>query len=316
MTDCVTVTTGARLHFGLLVAGQPSQRTYGGIGLMIDQPRFSLTVRAADQDEIHATPETTERIEKFVCQLRTEGEVQPWRVEVHEEIPAHAGLGSGTQLGLALATAMSRLSDDRCVAPDELARRMGRGTRSAIGTLGFQSGGLIAHGPSQSPPVRQDFPADWRFILVTPPDHQGLSGELERHAFREMPPMSDRQIESLSRWQHQLLTAAAQRDYHSFSDALLEFGRSVGEYFAPFQAGVFAHPRMAALAQTLKADGIRGVGQTSWGPTLFALCDGTVSAEAVAAQIRRSHDWSDCGVRIVAGKNSGVNIKSTRDRET
>ncbi len=55
-------------------------------------------------------------------------------------MPAHAGLGSGTQLALAVATAMRRLHGiARTCAGD--AARLGRGARSGIGIGLFEQGG-------------------------------------------------------------------------------------------------------------------------------------------------------------------------------
>lgn len=309
MSDEITITTGARLHFGLLVQGEPERRTYGGAGLMIDQPRYSLTVRRAAADRILATAETAVKVSQFLEQLRSHQPAGKWEIDIREEIPTHAGLGSGTQLGLAMAAAISRLNGESA-SVTELARRVGRSSRSAIGTIGFASGGLIAHGGRFAEPVRQNFPADWRFVLVTPREHQGLSGELERKAFREMPAMSAAVIRNLSDQQQALMTAATTGDFQTFSRTLFEFGRSVGEYFAPVQGDTFADPRMTALARKLRADGVEGVGQTSWGPTLFALCDGPDSAEFLAGRIRKSPEWSDCEVRIVAATNQGANARA------
>ena len=197
MSPAVVITTGARLHFGLMVRGEPDRRCYGGIGVMIDQPRFAVTVRAARSDQIAASPEVTQRVCEFLSRLREAGYPGSWDVVVRDEIPLHAGFGSGTQLGLALARAVSRLSGEGDVAIEELARRVGRGARSAIGTIGFAAGGLIAYGDEigeehrRREPLRRDFPANWRFVLVTPPDHAGLSGDHERQTFRTMPAMTN-----------------------------------------------------------------------------------------------------------------------------
>lgn len=303
MTAAVTITTGARLHFGLLVIGEAERRRYGGIGLMIDRPRFVLTVRPASANRIEAAPETVPRILQF---LRAVGDSANWDVVVREEIPAHIGLGSGTQLGLALAAAVSRCHGEVTTAANDLARRVGRGKRSTIGTAGFDVGGFLIDAGTPDALHRHDFPASWRFVLATPPHHTGLSGEQERQAFRELPPMPADMLRRLQDAQRELSAAVASRDFARTSALLYEFGRTVGEYFAPIQRGVFADARMVALAERLRAEGIAGVGQTSWGPTLFALCDGAPNAESVATMIRQSAEWNDCDVRIVAAKNDGA----------
>jgi beta-RFAP synthase len=273
-----------------------------------------LTVRRSETERIQATPTTADRIRDFLEMLRDRHVADVWDVEVHEEIPAHAGLGSGTQLGLALATAVSWLGGEPFPTAAELATRVGRGKRSAIGASGFEAGGFVVDlglkpdGHAAAETIRQDFPTDWRFVLVTPNEEQGLSGELERDAFRHLPPMSRHQVGRLCESQSHLREALESQDFSRCSVALYRFGRTVGEYFASIQGGVFANPRMAALAEKLRAGGVESVGQTSWGPTLFALCDGEKSAESVASTIRKSADWGDCAVRVVAAMNHGAKV--------
>jgi beta-ribofuranosylaminobenzene 5'-phosphate synthase len=108
--------------------------------------------------------------------------------------------------------------------------------------------------------------------------------------------------------QSQLMTAATDHDFSSFSQLLTSFGRQVGEYFVPFQTGIFASGRMAALAQTMPRHGIGGVGQTSWGPTLFAACESSATAVELVERIHRWKDYSDCTISIVAAKNCGATI--------
>jgi len=313
--NSVSLITGARLHFGLLVQGPPSQWTYGGLGMMIDQPGFALRVRFSETNVFHATPPTAARLEQMTARCLPPGAKVPVEITLTSEIPAHAGLGSGTQLGLALAAALSRLHGEPPPPVSELANRSGRAERSAIGTVGFEAGGLIAQGSRADDgtlrPVvtRCDFPPDWRFVLVRPREHQGLFGESERNAFREMPPMPDAQLRHLLGLQSELMTAAATCRFEAFSRDLYEFGQQVGGYFSQVQGGVFASPLMEQLAQRLRAAGITGVGQTSWGPTLFALCESQQSAESVAEMVRDSIDLRDCEVRIVRAMNRGRNIE-------
>src|SRR5580765_7782762 len=64
----------------------------------------------------------------------------------------------------------------------ELARRAGRGRRSAIGLHGFHEGGLLVEAGKRAPEeisplvARVDFPDEWRFVLVRPRRATGVSG--------------------------------------------------------------------------------------------------------------------------------------------
>ncbi len=313
LSPSVTVTTGARLHFGLLVRGEPDRRTYGGMGLMIDQPHCSLTVRSAVVDHFTASAATAERLREFLLRWRMTEQTPPCDITIHEEIPPHAGLGSGTQWALALAAALRRKQHRHDVDITELAMLTGRGRRSAIGTVGFTAGGLIL---DEGRPVgdamktnttRHEFPAEWRFVLITPTAQQGLSGDSERLAFQQLPPMNDGLLSRLAQIMHQLPADAARRDFPASCEALWEFGQRVGEYFSPMQGGVFASSVMAETAIRLRTRGITGVGQSSWGPTIFVLCDGMEMAESVASMMNLWESWT-CHTRIVAPLNHGAII--------
>ena len=60
-------------------------------------------------------------------------------------IPAHVGLGSGTQLGLAVGAALARLAGLQ-LSTDEIALAVGRGLHSGIGIATFQHGGFVLDG--------------------------------------------------------------------------------------------------------------------------------------------------------------------------
>jgi beta-RFAP synthase len=307
----LTIITGARLHFGLLVRGQGAARSYGGIGVMIDRPGFTMTLRRADQVRVQATPGTKRRIERYLAEWGGDSQAD---IIVRQEIPAHAGLGSGTQLGCALAGAIRRLNGEPPVDAQQLAQRVGRAQRSVIGTVGFEAGGLIAHGFSSprngNAEIRRDFPTNWRFVLVTPRDSIGISGPAESAAFRDLPPMTDSRLTRLEKLANEMLAACEAGDSAATSDRLSEYGSLVGEYFAPVQGGVFADARMADLAGKLRSAEIHGVGQTSWGPTLFVLCESGLQAASLAAKIP---EWGfgDCAIQIAAAKNDGARFSAS-----
>src|SRR5262249_60448493 len=67
-----------------------------------------------------------------------------------------------------------------------------------------------------------------------------------------------------------LLPAGAERDIETFGAALVELQTLVGRCFAPAQGGLFARPELDDLVEVLRAEGLLGVGQSSWGPALYA----------------------------------------------
>ena len=317
MSQAIHIQTGARLHFGLLAVQAPMGRNFGGVGLMIDAPGCQLSVTPSDEDQIHAPQELVPRLvewrRKYHELCPAEHRPPPCLIAVTQVIPMHAGLGSGTQTALALAAALARLSGETQVAATELARRVGRGLRSALGIHGFDQGGLLVEAGKQYPheisPLvnRLTVPAAWRLLLVTPRDNRGLSGETERAAFAKLGPMPDSMTDRLCRVAlMELIPAMQTRDFESVSESLFEFGRLNGEYFSPVQGGLFADPRMSDLADRLRSNGCRGVGQTSWGPTLFALCRDENEAAERQHDVRRYADESVFDCCIVQSRNRGA----------
>ena len=140
----VEVTTGSRLHFGLICAPPTSAWHYGGIGLMIDAPAWKLRISLSSSasDVFETSPSVRERIQKLLPSFRTLHALPAVKVESLSETPFHAGLGSGTQLTLAAGTAFLLLAGHpRPASIAGLASELGRSRRSAIGTAGFDRGG-------------------------------------------------------------------------------------------------------------------------------------------------------------------------------
>src|SRR5919109_956485 len=131
MFDSVTVTAAGRLHLGFLDMNGGLGRRFGSIGLAIDRPAIRLTIRRAAA--LSAEGPGAERASRHLARLASHlGLIPAYRLTIHEAIPAHAGLGSGTQLALAVATALRRLEG---LPPDNLSDAMllCRGARSGIG---------------------------------------------------------------------------------------------------------------------------------------------------------------------------------------
>jgi beta-RFAP synthase len=200
---------------------------------------------------------------------------RPFQVLV-ERCPAeHTGLGVGTQLGLAVAKALAVASGEGELPSTELAARAGRGERSAIGVHGFDRGGLIADagklpGEGASPLLAHvAVPEAWRVVLFTPPGATNWHGHHERQAFATA---SGGDAEALRRLAERGIVPAAEHgDIDAFGEAVHEFNRKAGEPFAAAQGGSYASREIAELIAGVRKCGVRGVGQSSWGPTVFAV---------------------------------------------
>jgi beta-ribofuranosylaminobenzene 5'-phosphate synthase len=315
--DSVVVTTPARLHFGMFSFGVPTERQFGGAGVMIDGPSTKLRLARAEADSF-AGPHAN-RYAAATRQARSTAwgdRIPPVRITAEASPPAHRGLGSGTQTALAVVAGLRALAGLAPPAAAELVEASGRARRSAVGLHGFLHGGLIVEAgrlphDRVSPLVAAvDVPAAWRFVLICPRGGEGLSGEPERAAFATLPSVPQRVTDELCRTALlELIPAARQADFAGFSEAVFRFGFAAGECFKRHQSGVYATEQLAGLVADIRAGGVAGVGQSSWGPTLFTLHPSADAAERFIADFRRRPDSERLEISVATPNQGGARLE-------
>lgn len=319
----VMVSTGARLHFGLLTAGNKSGRQYGGLGVMVQEPSCEVIVSSAERDLVIADMAWHHRVQRILERCReilTPASHLGVQVELRRIPPAHCGFGSGTQVALAVATGFCATQGIEVPRASVLADVTERGGRSAIGIHGFEMGGLLLEAgklPGQKIGAlvsRTAFPVEWRWILLRPRYDAGVSGGDELAAFSGLPPMSEAMTDRLCGIAlREIVPAASERRFAEFALALWEYGNLVGEYFSPAQGGVFAHPLMRQLAGRLREMGEIGIAQTSWGPTLALVQPSAEAAADCIDWIRRDLIGMQCEVMLTQALNRGAILGETVD---
>jgi beta-RFAP synthase len=315
MPGSVTVSAPARLHLGFLDMNGGLGRSFGSLGLAIDRPVTRLSIRRAARSGVEG-PEAERVLRHLDRMIHHLGLGPNYRVTVEEVIPAHAGLGSGTKLALALASALRQL-EDLALDPSADAVVLRRGARSGLGVGLFEQGGFIVDGGrgerTSSPPViaRLAFPPEWRVILVRDPRAEGLHGETETDAFADLRPFAASAAGEICRLVLiKILPALAERDLASFGAAISRVQEIVGDYFAPVQGGAaFANAAVAQAVEALKAEGATGIGQSSWGPTGFAFAPSAREAERLHGAVREKLAASGLDVMICKGLNHGAFVQ-------
>ncbi|GIW87882.1 MAG: beta-ribofuranosylaminobenzene 5'-phosphate synthase [Isosphaeraceae bacterium] len=314
----VRVKTASRLHFGLLGWGPAARRQFGGVGLMIERPGNVLTVSRASvwSAEGPLAARALSTIRRVAERL---GDVPPLALRVESAAPEHAGLGTGTQISLAAALGVAWMAGRREVGPAELAAWTGRGQRSGIGLHGFAAGGLLvdggrrSDGPAGIPPLlsRLEWPETWSVLVALPSTGDGLHGPEEARAFDELPPMTAAQLDRVGRLVLlELLPTLAERDLDGFGAALEELQHHVGAAFAPAQGGLYGDAQGERLAAVMRQVGLRGVGQSSWGPALYGLTDAPAETRtAQAAEISTRTELPPERLLWTRGVNRGARIE-------
>jgi beta-RFAP synthase len=286
---------------------------------MVDRPGVRLSIANAEQ--FAAVGPMSERIVEFIELLRHRAEWLPrelrCRIVVESTARPHVGLGSGTQLAMSLAIGLNAFYSGPLTTAHEFAHVVGRGRRSAIGVYGALAGGMLVeagkHNDKLSPLVcRVEIPQSWRFVLLTPQHEQGLSGADEERAFERLPPIAAETTAQLSaKLLLELLPAVVEGDFDRFSESLYRFGCIAGECFMTQQGGAFASVRSQKWVKHLRRLGIQGVGQTSWGPTLFALTDCVTSAQALVRHLTSDGSATDLELVIAAPNLLGTQVTLT-----
>ncbi|MGW8289545.1 MAG: beta-ribofuranosylaminobenzene 5'-phosphate synthase family protein, partial [Candidatus Bathyarchaeia archaeon] len=240
-------------------------------------------------------------------------------IHVKQVIPEHSGLGSGTQLALALATALAKLFGLKA-SVQELAETMGRGRRTSVGTTIFEQGGFVVDGGKTTSKkgfpatiFRQPFPQDWRFVVAVPDINKGLAKSEETAAFEALTPMKAEEAGKMCRLtMMKLLPALVERDIKSFGEALTQIQIIIGDYFAEVQGGTYSSQAVAEGIALLRKLGAYGAGQSSWGPAFYGVTQ-KEKAKEIETKVKAFLQKSVGGqVFIAKANNKGAYIKITK----
>jgi beta-RFAP synthase len=292
VSGAVFVEASARLHFGVLDLRGSLGRWFGGVGAAAPGPTLCLSASPARTLDVSGAG--SERAADFAKKfLDHYGLTTGVRLHVERALPEHAGLGSGTQLALAVARALAEVHGVEASA-SELACLMGRGRRSAIGTWTFAGGGLVVEGGHRPEArgvapllARVPFPPSWHCVVAVPTPARGMSGDDEAAAFAALPPPAERDVERVSHLVLMgMLPALADADLTSFGAALTAIQTITGQWWAPAQGGTFASGQSEELVRRMAEWGAAGVGQSSWGPAVYGIVDGEDAGSRLADRVR------------------------------
>ncbi|MDI3549498.1 MAG: beta-ribofuranosylaminobenzene 5-phosphate synthase [Methanobacterium sp.] len=293
------IETPSRLHLTLIDLNGSLGRIDGGVGLTLEKPglvlemeessggisvefknqeNLSAKVMADDEDKI----KTSARRMMDHLQLN-----RGYNFTVHETYLSHSGLGSGTQISLAVGKLISDSVEQHLDAP-QIASIVGRGGTSGIGVASFAKGGFIVDAghhqrekpdflPSSAstaspPPIvaRYDFPQDWKVVLIIPNVEKNISGSKEVNIFKEYCPVPLKEVQQLSHiLLMKMMPAVLEKDLDNFGDSINRI-QNIGFKKVENQ---LQNPIIGEIMQLLRDAGAPGVGMSSFGPTIYAVTD-------------------------------------------
>ena len=318
----VQVKTPSRLHLGLLDLDGGLGRVFGSIGIGVNYPNVILTMNRSERLVVHGDGSAI--CKQVITRLRKKYDIKEnVTLNLKHKIPEHVGLGSITQITLAVATSFAKIFHIKATIND-LALVMARGSVSGIGTAIFQHGGIVIDGGKKIgknkytikpniPPIlfHHPFPEDWMFVVTIPDVKRGFTDKEEAHAFKRLPTMPPSDVGRICRLIiMKLLPSLMEHDIENFGDALTRIQSLVGKNFSPIQGGTYSSIEVKKCIESMTKLGAYGVGQSSWGPTSYGLVKGKRQAKSVQSSLQTLLDERVGGqVFIVKGDNKGAQIR-------
>jgi len=327
------ITTPCRIHLSLIDENGYTGRVDGGIGLMLDRPNVVFEAsNSAEEFKIEAHKYYRESIE--VINLIASKVFKTFNVSnknfhfnLKRYFPSHVGLGSKTQLSLAIATAITKLKGLNSSIED-LTKLVERGGTSGIGWRGFESGGFILDGghdfgrgkeketflPSSASSsanpaltiVRYDIPENWRFVVVIPDVKKGAYGDEEICVFQNYAPIPKHEINEVSHMIiMKILPGLLKKDLKCFGEGLQRI-QSLG--FKKIEIEL-QHRIVKNLLKFFEEYGLKAYGMSSFGPSVVGIVESDSQADNLLKELQKSQKNGGGHVYICKPNNIGAKIE-------
>jgi beta-ribofuranosylaminobenzene 5'-phosphate synthase len=313
------IKTHARLHLGFFDLHGGLGRKFGSLGLSLENPVTEIEACLSDVLKIEGAIgiKSRESITKIIQNMQNEFNLQTsCNFKFSRFIPSHVGFGSGTQMALSVVALISKLYGLN-LEQRQIAHFSGRGARSGVGLGTFFQGGLVVDAgrgeKTTIPPViaRLDFPEDWRILLIYDKNQIGINGQTEHQAFSTLPEFPSSLAGELCR--HVLmqgLPAIYEQDLDSFGSTVRALQVATGEHFSGAQGGLYASKNVEEVLNFLEKNAVKCLGQSSWGPTGFAILENeTIANDHLTKLKSRFKDNINLSFSITQGYNKGASIQ-------
>jgi beta-ribofuranosylaminobenzene 5'-phosphate synthase len=313
------IKTPSRIHLTLVDLNGKIGRIDGGAGVALAEPYIEV-IGSGSQSLLVKGDAINLRRFRSVAERLSNIFGKAVEIEVRADYKNHVGLGSGTQISLAVGEIYNRLFELN-LGIRKIAEIVGRGGTSGIGIAAFELGGFVVDGghstkekrcflPSsaskaKAPPViaRHDFPP-WKIVVVVP-ELSGFSGLREVNLFQKYCPMP---IEDVREVAHlilmKLLPAVVECDLDSFGSALWRIQHLGFKRVEVNQYGNLVWDAMKKIKEVAPA-----VGMSSTGPAIFAIMDSDTRYVVRRARNYFKEKNLSCEVVVTRARNEGAEVK-------
>ncbi len=334
----IRITAPCRIHLSLIDENGYTGRVDGGIGLMLDRPNvvFEATNNAKEfKIEAHKYyRESIEVINEKASKVFKLFNISNKNFHFHLKryYPSHVGLGSKTQLSLAIATAITRLKNINQITINELTKIVERGGTSGIGWRGFDKGGFILDAghdfgkgkeketflPSSASKsadpaltlIRYPIPEHWRFVLVIPNIGKGAYGDEEISIFQNYAPIPKEEVNEVS---HQILMKVIpgiiKQDLECFGEGIKRI-QNIG--FKKIEIRL-QHNVVKDTLNFFEEYGLKAYGMSSFGPSVIGITESESEANSLLKEIQLRLKGTGGHIYICKPNNCGAKIEYLDD---
>lgn len=324
------IKTPSRLHVTLIDLNGRYGRIDGGVGITTRNPRLILEGKIGDETLVEFSQpdllkdtidDYRDKILQAASKINKHLSIDDsYHFKVKNVFPSHSGLGSGTQISLAVAKLILKMNHQDLEAP-QIGEIVGRGGTSGIGVASFADGGFIVDSghkkavkkdflPSSAskaspPPViaRYDFPEDWKIIMVIPHVERKVFGDGEVNIFQKYCPIHVEEVQELTHLLFmKMMPAVLEEDLDCFGEAINNV-QNIG--FKKIELKL-QNPFISKLMDDLRQGGASGVGMSSFGPTVYAITD--TDSKDIRKTAQESMQDKEGEIIVTKAQNSGAKI--------
>ncbi|MFX0032452.1 MAG: beta-ribofuranosylaminobenzene 5'-phosphate synthase [Candidatus Hodarchaeota archaeon] len=334
----IKITAPCRIHLSLIDENGYTGRVDGGIGLMLDRPNvifeasnnakeFKIEAHKYYRESIEVINEKASKVFK-IFNISNKN----FHFHLKRYYPSHVGLGSKTQLSLAIATAITLLKNIKTVELEELTKIVERGGTSGIGWRGFEKGGFILDAghdfgqgkeketflPSSASKnvepaltlFRYDIPEHWRFVLVIPNVGKGAYGDDEISIFQNYAPIPKEEVNEVS---HQIIMKVIpgilKHDLKCFGEGIKRI-QNIG--FKKIEISL-QHDIVKELLNYFEDYGIKAYGMSSFGPSVVGITESESEANKILKDVQMNLKDIGGHIYICKPNNRGAKIEYLDD---
>ncbi len=290
------IKTGSRIHITLIDMNGSLGRIDGSIGIYLKKPNIKASIKKTNNLDIKNST-AKEIYQKLSKKFNLDNKIS---INL-DTYPNHIGLGSKTQISLAVGALINRyynLNLDYI----RLANILDRGGTSGIGTYGFKYGGFIfdaGHSFGKEKDKQDYLPSrfsktkvaplishlnfpNWPITLVIPKLKEGLSGNLEKDFFKKNCPIPIDEVKQLIHLiLSNLIPSILEKDLDLFSNTINKI-QDIG--FKKLE--VKNSDKKIQNTINILREKNYGVGLSSFGPTFYVFAKEDEIKETVLEHIK------------------------------